>query len=217
MTKFNGVMKLTEAQFRELSNNGTITVGGITYTYDPNGTLYVTDDTSGGGSGVRDVQIDDSSVVSSDIARFSTINGNYNAQTNPLATQSDLNGGGGSSQLYMHKIYMGGQFTINGSTYTAEINITLYNHSSTSFDFTTFAQWLDSNDIYQMGDSFYDVRGYATNNTSAVGIPFSVQSDGSGNIDISFIQTNITTFGSIWMGNWLVTPADGLSDVVIAM
>lgn len=50
MTKFNGIMKLTEAQFSELSNNGTITVGGITYTYDPNGTLYVTDDTSGGGS-----------------------------------------------------------------------------------------------------------------------------------------------------------------------
>ena len=51
MSKLNGVMKLTESQFRELSNNGTITVGGTTYTYDPNGTLYITDDTSGGGSG----------------------------------------------------------------------------------------------------------------------------------------------------------------------
>lgn len=40
---FKGVVGLTQAQFDLLKANGTIDVGGVTYTYDPSGTMYVTD------------------------------------------------------------------------------------------------------------------------------------------------------------------------------
>lgn len=40
---FKGVVGLTQAQFDLLKTNGTIDVGGVTYTYDPSGTMYVTD------------------------------------------------------------------------------------------------------------------------------------------------------------------------------
>lgn len=163
MSKLNGIMKLTEAQFSELSNNGTITVGGVTYTYDPNGTLYVTDDTSGGGSGVSDVQVDSNSVVSSGIAQFSTINGNYNASTNPLATQSDLNGGGGSSQLYMHNIKISGSCDgSNGSgtqTYDMDTHISIISNSSTSFDIATLIQYLSNKGFDGMNGAYYNVSG----------------------------------------------------------
>lgn len=43
---FKGVVGLTQAQFDLLKANGTIDVGGTTYTYDPSGTMYVTDSES---------------------------------------------------------------------------------------------------------------------------------------------------------------------------
>lgn len=43
---FKGVVGLTQAQFDLLKANGTIDVGGVTYTYDPSGTMYVTDSES---------------------------------------------------------------------------------------------------------------------------------------------------------------------------
>lgn len=44
-----GVVKLTKAQFDELKQNGTITVGGQTITYSPTDTVYVTPTASDGG------------------------------------------------------------------------------------------------------------------------------------------------------------------------
>jgi hypothetical protein len=43
---FKGVVGLTQAQFDLLKANGTIDVGGVTYTYDLSGTMYVTDSES---------------------------------------------------------------------------------------------------------------------------------------------------------------------------
>lgn len=42
MAALGNVIKLTTAQYNELKTNGSITVGGVTYNYDPN-TLYLTD------------------------------------------------------------------------------------------------------------------------------------------------------------------------------
>lgn len=46
---FKGVVKLTQAQFDELKQNSTITVGGQTITYSPTDTVYVTPTASDGG------------------------------------------------------------------------------------------------------------------------------------------------------------------------
>ena len=40
---FKGVVGLTEEQYNTLQSTGTLVVGDVTYTYDPTGTLYVTD------------------------------------------------------------------------------------------------------------------------------------------------------------------------------
>lgn len=42
MNQFKGVTYLTEDQFRTLSDTGSLEVGGVTYTYQPNERLYVT-------------------------------------------------------------------------------------------------------------------------------------------------------------------------------
>ena len=44
----------------------------------------------GGGGTVTDVQVDNNSVVQSDVAHLKTMNSNYNASTNKLATKNDL-------------------------------------------------------------------------------------------------------------------------------
>lgn len=58
----------------------------------------------GGGGTVTDVQVDNNSVVQSDVAHLNTINSNYNASTNKLATKSELdqkvNKSSTANQLY---------------------------------------------------------------------------------------------------------------------
>lgn len=46
MNTFDGVTYLTQEQFVELSTKGSITVGGVVYTYDPDNRFYITDDLS---------------------------------------------------------------------------------------------------------------------------------------------------------------------------
>lgn len=46
MARFKGIVKLSETQFNTLSTVGTLTVGGTTYTYEPDTTVYVTPDTT---------------------------------------------------------------------------------------------------------------------------------------------------------------------------
>lgn len=44
--RFKGFVKLSQNQYEELKNNGTLVVNGITYTYSPLDTIYVTPDTT---------------------------------------------------------------------------------------------------------------------------------------------------------------------------
>lgn len=43
INNFKGVVGLTEEQYNTLQSTGTLVVGDVTYTYDPTGTVYVTD------------------------------------------------------------------------------------------------------------------------------------------------------------------------------
>ena len=43
INNFKGIVGLTEEQYNTLQSTGTLVVGDVTYTYDPTGTLYVTD------------------------------------------------------------------------------------------------------------------------------------------------------------------------------
>ena len=51
MAKTNKIVYVTQAQYSALITNGSVDVGGVTYTYDANNTYMVREDGGGGGSG----------------------------------------------------------------------------------------------------------------------------------------------------------------------
>jgi len=83
-------VELTSSQYDTLINDGEVTVGGITYEYDSSTYYIITDGTTPSSGGISDVMVDNVSIVSNNIADLQTINGDYDATTNKLATQNDL-------------------------------------------------------------------------------------------------------------------------------
>lgn len=54
MAKTNKIVYVTQEQYNALVTNGSVVVGGVTYTYDANNTYFVRED-GGGGGGSGDV------------------------------------------------------------------------------------------------------------------------------------------------------------------
>ena len=50
VNNMKGFVKLSEKQFETLSKDGTLVVGGTTYTYEPETTIYITPDNGSGGN-----------------------------------------------------------------------------------------------------------------------------------------------------------------------
>ena len=84
MADLSNIIKVTQTQYNTLINGGSITKGGVTYTYDANA-MYLVENSGGD----LDVQVNGSSIVSGGVANLVT-NSTYNASSNKIATMSDM-------------------------------------------------------------------------------------------------------------------------------
>ena len=85
--KQDNIVQLTAEQYETLVDDGEVTVDGVTYIYDAD-TFYAIIGSSGG-TGVSDVKINNTSIVSSGVANIVTETA-YNASSNKIATMSDV-------------------------------------------------------------------------------------------------------------------------------
>lgn len=91
MAKLGDVIKISDADYTALKNAGSAgyVINGVRYYYSENN-IYLTSSNGGGGGGTAtDVQINGTSITSSNIANILT-QGTYDSSTNKIATMSDV-------------------------------------------------------------------------------------------------------------------------------
>lgn len=90
MAKLGDVIKISDSDYTALKNAGSAgyVINGVRYYYNENN-IYLTPSNGGGGGTATDVQINGTSITSSNVANILT-QGTYNSSTNKIATMSDV-------------------------------------------------------------------------------------------------------------------------------